>query len=242
MATISVRIEDDIKDMAEEAAAAVGMSISEWTRDAVRTELGLKVGERRSAPASLTKLARQHLVMLHQIAMAVSDDDSMREYHEHQIEVLEHGFTYEYDDHFQMIYDELPIAECRLVWDLLEMFDRIKLSVEAIGIEAVMELDDNAKYALRFAGFDFNDRREGRLADYAEYVVLKKGRWNDLAEHFDDAHDRGNSHSPMLDSYQQMLAVFRPIWHEKVHGAQRGNYMLDAAELAQLSRAWPARG
>jgi uncharacterized protein YfbU (UPF0304 family) len=237
VATISVRIEDEVKDMAEEAAAAIGMTISQWTRDLIRSELGLTVDDRRSAPASLTKFDRKHLVMLHQLALAVTSDEYERKDHQRQIEVLEYGFTGEYDEQFTMIYDELPLEECRLVWDLLDMFRVLKASVKEVGFEAVKQINERAEFALRFSGFDFNDPREGRLADYAEYLTTKKGRWSELVEHFDDQHERGNSHCPMLEHYRSMLAAFQPIWQQKVRGTGRGNYLLDLDELARVAAA-----
>lgn len=236
MATISVRVEDDVKERAEEAAAGEGMSVSEWTRQLMRAELGLDVPE-WSAPTSLSKRDRRQLALLHRIIQLVSADEFETEHHERMIEVLEHGFTGEYADEFTSIYGELPLEECRLVWDILDMFRVIEASVDKVGIDAVRALDEHAEHALRFHGFDFNDRREGRLADYAAHVI-RGGRWTELAIYFDDQHERGNSHMPTLDSYLRMHAVFQPIWKAMVDGAGRGRYHLTTDELHEIVRAW----
>jgi len=236
MATISVRLEDDLKDRAEEAAAGEGMSVSEWTRRLMRAELGLDVPE-WSAPTSLSKRDRQQLVLLHRLAQLVSSDEDESKHHETMIEVLERGFTGEYSEEFISIHDELPLDECRLVWALLDMFRVIGASVHDIGIEAVRALDGSAEHALRFHGFDFNDGRESRLASYAAHVV-HEGRWTELAVYFDDEHESGNSHAPVLDSYLRMQRVFQPIWESMIHGSGRGRFHLTRDELGEIVRAW----
>ncbi len=235
MTTISVRVEDDLRDRAEEAAAAAGASISEWARQLMRSEVGMDVPE-WSAPTSLSKRDRLQLVLLHRIACSATDDPHDGEYHERMIEVLEHGFTAEYSDEFTAIYDELPLEECRLVMDILDMFRVLGASVEAIGTDAVRQIGEHADHALRFAGFDFNNSREGRMADYAAYLI-RHGRWTEMAVYFDDNHERGNSHMPTLDTYLRMLAVYKPIWERITVGVGRGRYLLDEEEVAQVMRA-----
>jgi uncharacterized protein len=237
MATISIRVEDDLKDRVEEVAAGEGMSVSEWTRKLFRTELGMDVPS-WSAPSSLSKGNRLHLAMLHRLLQLASDDDDEVEHHTRMIEVLQKGFTGEYDDEFAAIQDELPLDECRLVWDILDMFRVIGGSVEKLGIESLKAVDGNAQNALEFRGFDFNDSREGRLAGYAAHVT-RDGRWAELAVHFDDNHERGNSHMPVLGSYLRMLAVFQPFWADMVSGPNRGRYHLTHDELLAIVKAWP---
>lgn len=203
----------------------------------MRAERGTDVPD-GSAPTSLSKRDRLQLVLLHRMASSVTDDSGEAEYHSKMVEVLEHGFAAEYSAEFTPIYDELPLEECRLVMDILEMFRVLGASVEAVGSDAVRQIDEHAASALQFAGFDFNDSREGRMADYAGYLI-RQGRWGELAVLFDDDHERGNSHMPRLDAYVRMLAVYRPIREAVTHGAVRDRYLLDKDELSQVVRAWP---
>lgn len=190
-----------------------------------------------SAPSTLSKRARLHLVLLHRLAGSLTKNSGEAEHHDRMIEVLEHGFTAEYSDEFTAIYDELPLEECKLVMDILDMFRVLEASAEAIGADTLRQIDEHADRAVTFAGFDFNNSREGRMADYARYLI-RQGRWTDLAVYFDDEHEHGNSHMPMLDRYQRMLAVYRPIWDSMIRGVDRGRYLLDEDELAQVVRAW----
>ena len=203
----------------------------------MRSEAGTDVPD-GSAPTTLSKRDRLQLALLHRIASSVTDHSGEAEYHSKMVEVLEHGFTAEYLAAFTPIYDELPLEECRLVTDILEMFRVLGASVEAIGSDAVRQIDEHAARFLQFAGFDFNDSREAHMADYAEYLI-RQGRWVELAVFFDDDHERGNSHMPMLDAYVRMLAVYRPIREAMTQGAVRDRYLLDKDELSQVVRAWP---
>src|SRR5579871_4709128 len=131
MATVSLRMEDELRDRAEDAAAAAGVSISEWTRDLMRAELGMDV-DGWSAPASMSKRDRRTLVMLHELAARLADDDYEVKQHERMIEVLESGYTLEYSEEFLAIEDEMSLEECRLVQSILDMFRFLGLSLDAL--------------------------------------------------------------------------------------------------------------
>lgn len=199
----------------------------------MRPEVGMDVPD-GSAPISLSKGDRLQFVLLHRIASSVTEDRDEAEYHARMVEVFEHGFAAEYADQFTAINDELPLEDCGLVKDILDMFSALAASIEAIGIDAAREIDEHVEDALQFAGFDFNDSREGRMADYGEYLI-RQGLWKELAEYFDDKHERGNSHMPKLDTYLRMLAVYRETM---TGGARRDRYLLDAEELSRVVRAW----
>jgi hypothetical protein len=69
--------------------------------------------------------------------------------------------------------------------------------------------------------------------------------WEEQAAIFGPAHDRGNSHSLRLASYQRMLEVFEPLWAGKLSDHSMGRterYVLGADELAKIYKAWPAAG
>lgn len=232
MATISVRVEDELKDRAEEVAGAEGVSVSEWTRNLMRVALGYESAE-KTGPPSFSKRERHQLALLHRIIQITSDDADEAEYHGARIEILQEGYTAEYTDEFEYYYDELSPEDCRLVWDILEMFRLIDWSLEEHGASMIEELPDRAKYALKFSGFDFNDERERQFASYARHVI-GQDRWVAMAPYFDREREFGNSHALMLDHYTAMLAVFRPIYQSLVHGQDRGRRFLNESELRRL--------
>lgn len=239
MTTISVRFDEEVREELEELGRRKGLSVSEVIRQAVETRLGRNAEPNWPAPRTMSKPDRHVLVLLHEILQQLAPDEA--EYHRRQAEVLARGYTGNYDDEFVGIDDELALADCRLLWDILDMFRVLKASIADIGDEALARIGEDAEIALTFAGFDLSDEREGQMLGYARHLV-DNDRWTDLAEHFDATHDRGNSHLPLLSSYQHMLEAFQPIWRDVVHAGGRRRYVLSEAELAQVVEAWQRHG
>ena len=77
------------------------------------------------------------------------------------------------------------------------------------------------------------------MLDYTKYLI-DTNRWTDLADHLSDAQERGNSHMPVLATYQRMLRSFKPIWESKLgRGTGPGTHDLNVAELRRVLDAWP---
>lgn len=178
--------------------------------------------------------------MLHEILATLADDEEGESaYHRDMVEVLASGYTSEYYKMFQTIQPEMTARECGLVYDILEMFTTVERSFAELTVQERASLGERATFLLRFSGFDFNDAYESRLASYAHHVI-KQGRWTDLAERFDDKHERGNSHMPMLAIYQRMLMIWKPLWDVKIKSAGGPkSYLFTADELQQILGAWP---
>ena len=144
-----------------------------------------------------------------------------------------------YGDMFQLIQTEMTARECSLVHDILDMFDTLERSVSELTEVERASLGDHAEHALAFRGFDFNDNQESRLASYARYLI-KTGRWESMAEHFEAKHEYGNSHFPALGSYERMLSVWRPMWGAKIasYGGP-SDYLFTPDELREIHAASP---
>jgi uncharacterized protein YfbU (UPF0304 family) len=242
MATITLRVDDQTRDGVEAIARARGITVSELLRAAIDDMLGRGVDmPRHDVPNSLTMVERQMLMLQHQIlaklAGAELDDDA--DYHARQVDTLAGGYTGEYSDEFIALKAELSPRECELVWDILDMFRVLKASIAHVGVREVELLDEHAVRALTFRGFDANDSFESRLLGYSRHLI-SAGRWEDLAEHFDRAHEDGNSHFPALATYRRMLDAFQPIWKGKLgRGYLPEDLLLSVDELAQVLKAWP---
>jgi len=88
----------------------------------------------------LSKRDRQQFVLLHQMMAELSSDEDDVTYHAHMVDVFQRGFTAEYSDGFDSISDEIPIAECRLVYDRLDMFRVLGSSAESVGLNKIRAL------------------------------------------------------------------------------------------------------
>lgn len=239
MAQINIRIDDDSRDAVDSLARAKGVSTSDLLRELISQALGRDDDRPRGdvTPKSLSAYERRQLALQHEIlANLITDPEWEVEYHRQMVEVLNAGYTSEYSKTFEMIQPELTARESTLVFDILEMFSTIERSVARLDEQQRASLGEHADYALSFRGFDFNNSYEGKLSSFAEYLV-KNGRWTDLADRFSDENERGNSHSPMLATYQRMLSVWRPLWDKKL--SSHGNYQFTVEELQQILSAWP---
>lgn len=251
MAQLNLRIDDDTRDQFDALARARGLTASDLARELIGQALGRDNYDRPrgdTTPTSLSAVDRRRLALQHEtlaILTAQEGEDGggyEAEYHRQMVDVLNSGYTSEYYKTFQMIEPEMTDRDCSLVHDILEMFTQLEWSVQHLGDEERASLGEHADWALTFSGFDFNNSYEGRLASYAHYLIMD-GKWTSMAKYFDAKHERGNSHSPALASYQRMLSVFKPLWDKKVKTMGGPNsYRFSPDELRQIIAAWPYPG
>jgi hypothetical protein len=75
------------------------------------------------------------------------------------------------------------------------------------------------------------------LGAYTKYVV-GDGRWREQADAIE--REGGNSHFPVLPTYQRMLVAFDPIWEKRVRDSSlsfEDRMYLDVEELAAIYAA-----
>ncbi len=249
MATLTVRVEDHVRDQLQAVADGRGVSVSDVLRSLIeslfdRTDRG--VSRPAAVPESLTMTQRRTLSLLHRILARLIDEDATgddrlgedgdTDYQLDRAQALEHGWAAEYDMEFIAIRPELSRRECGLVMDILDMFRVLRASTDRVAEQPGSdELAPEQLGWLTFRGFDLNDDMEGRMLTYARALV-SGDRWTELADAFSADHDRGNSHHRLLPTYQRMLGVFDPIWQTVVHRG-RSDYLLTAQELAQVAAA-----
>ncbi len=115
-------------------------------------------------------------------------------------EALESGYALHYDP--QHIYeDELSVDQCREVLDILDMHRALHFSFR--NLQDTQGID---KRNVEFDGFDGNN--ETSYLGYARYYWGLDGG----EQRFKELHGSGddfNSHSPVLDIYRRMLAVWK---------------------------------
>ena len=241
MAQLNVRLDEHTRESFDALARGRGVTSSDLVRDLVNQALGRGVADVASpdpAPRSMTAVERRTLSLQHEMMSMLSTDPDEVEHNQKMMSVLNEGFVSEYSDLFAPMQPELPRRECELLNDIFQMFRMLELSLDALSADDRAALGQHAEHALTFRGFDFNDSREGRLATYAEYLVNDR-RWEERAGDFDGEPDSGNSHMPMLDTYQRMLSVWRPLWDKKVRSlGGRRELLFTPEELREIIAAW----
>lgn len=248
MASITVRVTEEMHTRVGAAAEERGMKASAYVREMIEEKFrldGIEILEKRpSADLDLTPVERKMLVMMNRILLSTKGDLDDTYYSKDQevqaIQALENGFIAEYSDKaFGGIYDPMPRSDGELVWDILDMFRIIKFSVKELGDNGWDQLKvQGAERIGSFQGFDANDEIESKMWSYVRYLV-KSGRWVEQEDFvLGDQSEQGNSHSPMLPTYRKMLRVFKPRWTKVVRGSE---HYLPVEDLTAILIAGGAR-
>jgi uncharacterized protein len=240
MATVTIRLDDDTREELEEIARTRGVTLSVLLREQIDALLGRQVPMRDDVPHALSFQQRQMLEQQHEILALLHEDEYESRYHHTMAEVLREGYAGEYDRVFAAMQSEMSRAECKLLWDILDMFRVLSASVDRLSAADRASLGDDNEDRLRFGGFDLNDSREGRLLGYVRHLV-GTDRWTEIGPRLADIGDNGNSHSQRFPSYERMLTVYMPIHEDSARG-KRGHsidaWLLTVDELRQVAEAW----
>ena len=245
MAVLNIRVDDRVRDQLKELADDQGVSLSEYVRDLLMEavvpvyESGVEHGD--VPPAESMRIAdRQVLSLLHRILARVlpedaNDVDGDLEYQLMRAKVLEEGYTGEYWYETAGFSAELSKRDCDRVSDILQMFRIITFSIDHLAQEG-SGVSEELAYQLAFQGFDHNDSLEGHMASYVDFLMRGGERWTELRPQL-ERNDNGNSHSPVLDTYMRMLALYRRIMDSRERGFSRLDHLLSDDELEQIADA-----
>ena len=164
---------------------------------------------------SLTPFER--LTLMNQLAILKKLDPDNGEDYDDKIKILHSGYTIRYQDIFLDVYEEMPIEDCKYVYDVLDMHRILINSFNGLQDTQGLTADD-----VRFRGFDGNN--ETKNWAFAEYLQ-KKGLWQETLV------GGMNSHSmSTMDRYPQLLERFEPIKQEIIDN-HMGNWQLTAEQI-----------
>ena len=136
-------------------------------------------------------LAQQHEVL----ALLQADDEHESEHHRAMATVLREGYAGEYGDVFVDMRSEIARSECKLLWDILDMFRVLGGSIDRLSA------DDHSAWEVTTSGGSGLADSTGttlancRLLGYVHYLV-GRGRWAEIKPRLAEIGDNGNSHSP----------------------------------------------
>jgi uncharacterized protein len=235
MPTITLRVDDRVKNDLDALARSRGTTITDLLRPLVDELTGRPAERPGVGPVHLSPVERRILSLQHEILGKLDSD--LEQHHRLRSEALDAGYAADYAEEFLAIESGLTVRDCELVQDIFDMFRILKASAAKVGPAIIAGIGEQAGAFLEFRGFDGNDSLEGRMLGYARYL-LETDRWTDLAEDL-ARHDGGNSHSRTLPSYQRMLGVYEPLFKAKSEGRgfSSDQYLFSADELAAVARA-----
>ncbi len=219
MPTVSFRLDDDLKDRLDKLVERRGLNVSAIFRQALTDKVDeLEHGRREAAGFSLSLKERLALANQCKILAALYPQEA-DQYRSH-VEALQSGYEMHYPWIVEDFSSGLGKEECSEVLDVLQMYDDLAYSYEALADKDGLREDDVA-----FPGFDGNN--EGAQMDYARYFVVDLGRYGRLRQR---ALDIGfNAHFPTLAMYRRMLPAHRRL--------SRAPKALSASDIRAILRA-----
>ena len=141
----------------------------------------------------------ERLLLMNQYRILSLLDQSKADHYNKLREALENGYVASYQgDLFAGLLDGLSVEQCAFVLELLNMYDAIQRSYDALDDKQGIEEERT-----KFPGFE-SDYELAPLG-YARFVVEREGRFSHLKSHSRDF----IGHTPMLDEYRRMTDVWK---------------------------------
>ncbi len=143
----------------------------------------------------------ERLALMTNYQVLAKTDLENAETYEEYVEILRNGYEplyYRLTDWMAKDDEVITEEEASYVYDVLGMFDAIRISIETAG----MTLTDQETYQATFTGFDGNN--EGRLLGFAQTYCGDR-----RFEHLKRNGEIPNSHGPVRGRYESMLVKWK---------------------------------
>jgi len=161
----------------------------------------------------LTQVERQILYNQNHILSILCPEE--KKLFELKMTILSDGYTREYGK-VVGVGDELDENKCKFIHDVLDMYSDLYYSYYSLKDKTGI----SEKHVL-FQGFDVSN--EVKYNGYAQFLIKEEG-----FEEFSEVDV--NSHSSEVETYNRMLAVYKPIFEQKKNN-DRDNLTKDEITL-----------
>lgn len=200
MATVSFRVEDELKERIDRLAEDRGLNVSHLFRQALIDKL-LEIEPHSEEESRFPLTVKERLALVLQLrTLAAVSSSGEKEGLEKQIEALYSGYEFHYPDLITAFDNGLTRRASKEVLDILDMYADLSWGFQKLKDKAGIKEAD-----VWFPGFDGNN--ETRQMAYARYFLFDLDRYNSLHEQVKK--NDCNSHCPMLHIYRKMLPVFK---------------------------------
>jgi uncharacterized protein YfbU (UPF0304 family) len=145
---------------------------------------------------------KDRVILINQYRILSHLDPENRSDYEQIIEVLQRGYTIFYSMVDDWVADEMLEDEGHFVIQILNIYRHIEgYKQKNPGDKEVNE----HPYAV-FAGFDGNE--EGKFFGLARFMIERLDKWVEQKPYWKQT-DGLNSHAPMVDKYERMIAKWK---------------------------------
>ncbi|MGA3328212.1 MAG: YfbU family protein [Terriglobia bacterium] len=169
-------------------------------------------------PKSLTPVERLQLVNQFRILEKLYPEQAA-DYEEWR-GIIARGYTIQYGDVFNEVWEEMEFADCEYVYEVLNLYRILIQSYDALTDKKGLKPED-----VRFQGFDLNN--ESKHFSFAEHL-RKQGKWTETLT------GNLNSHSmTTMSLYPRMLKKFEPI-QKQLMASHASPWLLTAEQIKEI--------
>lgn len=157
---------------------------------------------------------KERLILINQYKILSLLDADSSGYYQELIKILENGYEIFYSTFDQWIDDDMPVDKGKFVLEILDLYR----SIEDIKRKSKDKSLMIHNYSF-FQGFDGNN--ESEYMAFARFLIDVQGKFVEQKEYL-IRNDSLNSHMPMVEKYERMLAKSKDIhniWNMTVQDA-----------------------
>lgn len=157
---------------------------------------------------------KERLILINQYKILSLLDADSSGYYQELIKILENGYEIFYSTFDQWIDDDMPVDKGKFVLEILDLYR----SIEDIKRKSKDKSLMIHNYSF-FQGFDGNN--ESEYMAFARFLIDVQGKFVEQKEYL-IRNDNLNSHMPMVEKYERMLAKSKDIhniWNMTVQDA-----------------------
>lgn len=149
---------------------------------------------------------KERLILKNQYKLLMALEPDNREHYENLVKILEHGYTRNYFEVYNDLYDEIPIEVCEEVAKILELHRFLTFSRNDLTASDKAQIPVES---IAFIGFDGNDETEH--LSYARFILVDSDRYQELQKKDSEY----NSHCNTLYKYREMLDKWESLGFKK---------------------------
>ncbi|MBK0295839.1 YfbU family protein [Bacillus sp. S34] len=160
---------------------------------------------------SLNFSKEQRVILINQFEILKHLDPSYSDYYDNKIEILHNGYSYFYDDIVGDLSEDFPKETSRTVLDIFELYRKLYFSYKRLSPEDQEQINERD---VIFKGFDGNT--ETSYYSFANFVVLRAGKYGEIKDLIEEGKVDMNSHSSRINYYIDLLSRWSPLRQESL--------------------------
>jgi uncharacterized protein YfbU (UPF0304 family) len=155
---------------------------------------------------------KERVLLINQYKILASLDSDEQSHYLELIEILERGYEIFYSLIDDWIAEPMPASQGTFVLDVLDLYRRIEDTKRSTQDPKLLQHNFGV-----FRGFDGNNEPE--YMSFCRFLIHTQGKFQEQLQYV-IKNDNFNSHMPMRDKYERMLAAAQEIRERQLSSEQ----------------------